>query len=241
VPALLATPSASAAELVSSRAGLGANELLDWGVLFNPPPPPAPPFSFLTNNFSAPPLASGLVVGGSIVPEPFPTSPPFIFQTTAQGIPTNFAPNDYVLFTGINTQNFIGGNDSPITLTFSTPVFGAGAQFLPDVRPDQVVVPGEPVPFTGTIAAFDVGNNLIASFAIAGLVSEALDNSAGFFGIRSSEANIARLVFSHDFEGIGSGINAVSILTVPEPSSFAGVLLLIGAGRLAWRRRRVLP
>ncbi len=97
---------------VTSRAALGANDLLDWGVLHGDPqqlPNPVTGFS-----------AGGLAVTLSTTADRFINT----YGTTHNSI-TDFAPTDSI----IGTQQF-----SPIKLGFATPVFGAGLLGLAAVR-----------------------------------------------------------------------------------------------------------
>ncbi|MBC8122374.1 MAG: hypothetical protein H7Y22_11110 [Gemmatimonadaceae bacterium] len=210
---------------MTDRSALGGNDFLDWSNV-------AAPFTPLASTFSAP-SAGGLGVAVSVPSPTAPISQPFVFQN-GPAISANFGDGDFILFSGLNfaTQ---AGNPGPITLNFAIPVFAAGAQLLPDFGGD----------FTGFIAAFDVDNALIGSFSALGTVSTDRDNSAPFFGIQSSTANIARLVFSTDAANVGIGINQLSILAVPvpEPPMAPGLLVFCGIvlGGLATLRRNRPP
>lgn len=93
--------------------------------------------------------------------------------------------------------------------------------------------------FTGFIEAFDPLGNLIASFEAPGTSSIDLDNSAAFFGIRSDQADIAKVVFSSSVPQTATGINALSIVTetedVPEPMAILG---LMAVGTMGWSLKR---
>lgn len=143
---------------------------------------------------------------------PIPTiAPPSIFQTTATGIPTNFAAGDVILFSGFNPTQFPSpGNASPLTLSFATPVVAAGTQIAVDDTSE----------FTALMTAFDSNNNLLRRFSALGSSSLALDNSAVFLGVQSQRANIARLEFSSSVLNRAIHINRLSLqaAAVPEPS-----------------------
>lgn len=194
-----------AASLVTDRTTLGANDLLNWSSV-------APPFTFLSSTFTASSVG-GLGVTVSIPTPTPPVSQPFVFQNGST-IPTNFGDGDFILFTGLNFSTQ-AGNPGPLTLTFAQPVFAAGAQLLPD----------EGGAFIGFISAFDLNNTLLGAFQLDGVVTTARDNSAIFLGVSSDTANISRLVFSTSIPNVGIGINQLSIVAVPEPSMWPGLLL----------------
>jgi len=215
---------AEAATFLTNRADLGANDLLDWssvGIPFNPFGPPDPA-SFLPKSFTAS-SAGGLAVQVDIPTAATPgVFPPFVFQTTEPGIPTNFADGDFVLFTGlIPGPPPAVGNPGPITLTFAEPVAGAGAQFAVD----------DIFNFVATVSAFDASGQLLDSFSSAGTSSTTLDNSAIFLGVSDDQARISSLSFQSSIPTSAIGINQLSLLSVaadvPEPS------LLLGLGALS--------
>jgi hypothetical protein len=217
-------PAAQALTLVSQRAALKGNDLLDWSSLSSPAP-----LTFLPNSFRT--VSQGGVDLNVAIPVSSQAgiTPPLVFQTLPGGIETNFALGDFVLFTGLvpGPPPAIG-NPGPITITFDTPVFGAGTQIAVD----------DTLSFIASIEAFDVDNNSLGLFSAPGTSSLALDNSAIFLGVRSDTRNISRLVFSTSVPNRAVGINALSLVTVavPEPSSILG-LLLLGALPL-WGRKK---
>lgn len=220
---------AKAVTLVTERTALNANDKIDWlslGKVFDPFAPD--PAAFLPNSFSATSQAGlGLSVD---IPSLTGVTPPFVFKTSfiPNGIPTNFADGDLILFTGVQPGTFPAvGNPGPLTITFDQPVFGAGTQIAVDDIPE----------FTLFISAFDQTNNLLNTFSIPGTSSLALDNSASFLGIRSDTANISRLVFSSSEPNRALGINRVSIVAVPEPSSILAILSVGISGVILKRRK----
>lgn len=226
-------PDAEAATLVTSRAALSANDQLDWssvGTPFNPFGPPDPA-AFLPSSFTV------TSAGGSAVQVDIPAAtipgvfPPFVFQTTDPGIPTNFASGDFVLFTGlIPGPPPAIGNPGPITLTFAEPVAGAGAQLAVD----------DIFSFTGTVSAFDVSGQLLDSFSLPGASSTTLDDSAIFLGVSDDQSRISSIEFSSSVPTSAIGINQLSFLSakadVPEPSVLIGLSVLSLSSVLGLRR-----
>lgn len=218
--AVLPSP-VQAVTLVTERAALGGDDQIDWSSLGS-----VAPFNFLPNSF---PATSEGGLGLSVeIPENTGLTPPFVFQTLPEpGIPTNFAQGDFILFTGfIPGPPPTVGNPGPLTITFNTPVLGAGAQIAVDDTPE----------FTAFISAFDNANNLLGTFESVGTSSLALDNSALFLGVLSDTPNISRLVFSSSEPERAFGINTLSLAAVPaavpEPTSTLGLLAFgaLGAG-----------
>ncbi len=86
---------------VSQRSALESNDQIDWfslGKVLNPRSPN--PADFLPNSFSA---TSERNLGLNVeIPQVDGLTPPFVFQTLpeSEGVPTNFANGDYLLFTG---------------------------------------------------------------------------------------------------------------------------------------------
>ncbi|MEB3279974.1 MAG: hypothetical protein VKK42_13755 [Lyngbya sp.] len=199
------------------------------GQIFNPFAPN--PSAFLANTFSAT-SENGLELTVNIPTSSNPEiTPPFIFKTAfpPNGIPTNFANGDFLLFTGfipVPTGSSIPaiGNPGPIEILFETPVKAAGTQFAVD----------DTFEYTALISAFDQNNTLLGSFSIPGTSSLALENSAVFLGVSSDTANIAKLVFNSSEPQRAIAINQLSFVTlntdIPEPVSTGS---FIGLGLLA--------
>lgn len=226
---VLASPALSfTLNFTNTRADIRGDDQLDWASL-GPVVPPQPfkilPFEFTSSS------EQGLNVDVNIPPTGDPSiTPPLIFQTNDPGIATNFAPGDFILFTGLNPTQFPApGNPGPLSLNFETPVSGAGAQIAVDDTPN----------FNASISAYDRNNNLLGNFSAPGNSSLALDNSALFLGAVSDEANISRLEFSSSIPNRAIGINRLSIRTteVPEPSTIFGTIL-VGLGLFAAKKRR---
>jgi hypothetical protein len=207
VTALLATLASpvQAITLVNNRTALAGNDQVDWsslGKVFNPFNPNSS--AFLPNSFSA--ISQGdQELNVQIQPASSPDiTPPFVFKTglPPQGIPTNFANGDFLLFTGFKPNTFPApGNSGPLSITFDTPVFGAGAQIAVDDEPS----------FTAFVSAFDSSGSLLGTFQEPGTSSLALDNSAVFLGVSSDIPNISKLVFSISALDRAFAINTLSI------------------------------
>ncbi|OKH42770.1 hypothetical protein [Scytonema sp. HK-05] len=202
-------PPVQAVTFVTERAVVGSNDQVDWSSLGS-----VNPLNFLPNTFSTK-SEGGLGLSVEIPTIPGLT-PPFVFQTLPEpGIPTNFASGDFVLFTGFQPGGFPAvGNPGPLSITFDTPVLGAGTQITVDDTPE----------FRAFISAFDQDNNLLGNFSTIGTSSLALDNSALFLGVSSDTPNISRLVFSTSVPNRAVGINTLSIAAVPEPTFTFGLL-----------------
>lgn len=220
-----------AVSLVTNRADLKGNDSIDWsslGKVLNPFNPNSA--DFLGFSFSGT-SARGLGLDVDINPINPPITPPFVFKTAPipQGIPTNFANGDFLLFTGLQFGPFPApGNPGPISISFAQPVRAAGAQIAVDDEPN----------FVGTIKAFDINDNLLDSFNVNGTSSTALDNSAIFLGVKSALAEISRIEFSSNFNNRAIGINTLSIdnPAIPEPSLTMAILVM-GSGLLCLKKR----
>lgn len=121
----------------------------------------------------------------------------------------NFAPGDPLLW----TQNTVG----PMVISFGSPVSGAGAQIQRDSFGG----------FTATIDVFDAGNNLLASFNLAGSSTSAGDNSAIFLGAVDASPTISRIEYSVDGGTQDFAINQLDIGGQQVPTmSHMGLVLL---------------
>ena len=230
--------SVQAITFVTERTALDETDRVNWsavGEIFNPFGPPDPAV-FLPNSFPVQSKA-GLDVQVTIPEEATPgLTPPFVFQTTpAPGIETNFGNGDFILFSGfIPGPPPAIGNPGPITLTFDTPVLGAGAQIGVDDTFD----------FTATLSAFDADGTLLGSFSAVkqGKTSLDLDNSALFLGVLNDLPIISKLEFKPSVSERAIGINQLSIVAaataVPEPATGYALMLITGMGLLGQTSRR---
>ncbi|MEA5595535.1 PEP-CTERM sorting domain-containing protein [Rivularia sp. UHCC 0363] len=226
---ITSVPSKVQAVTFISQNALQGNDQVDWslGKVFNPRSPN--PNDFLSNSFS---VTSARNLGLQVdIPQVDGLTPPFVFQTLppSEGVPTNFANGDFLLFTGFLPGTFPApGNPGLLSITFDRPVSSAGSQ----------IAVYETLNFTAFISAFDKHNNLLGTFSNPGTSSLALDNSAVFLGIQSDKANISRLVFSTSQPNRAFAINRLSIASVPEPSSILGLLGVLGMGVILKQNRK---
>ncbi len=202
VGTFLFTSTAQAATFVDSRDALEANDLVDWSVL-------GPTFTPVANPFVTT-SSSGLDVSASI------PSGSFLRIDQTPAFPGAFDVGDALLFTQL-------GNPGPLTVTFNTPVFGAGTQ----IQSDPVNLPN----YTATIEAFDSFNNSLGSFELTSISKREAGSGVVFVGVSDSNPNIKKLVLNTQEEGVNVpfALNEVSLKTsaaVPEPSSMLGLLVL---------------
>ncbi|MGM3307448.1 hypothetical protein ACSQ6I_16005 [Anabaena sp. WFMT] len=202
--------------LVQDRNALQSNDQIEWSSLGKVLNPFAPnPSDFLPYSFSGQ-SSHGLGISVNIPSAGGDITPPFIFQNNPP-IQTNFAPGDFLLFTGFSPTVVPTGNPNPLTIFFDKNVKAAGTQIAASGS--------ENIDYEVFISAFDDGNNLLGTFSIPGISSGTRDNSAVFLGVTSDTANIKSLVFNTSSPQRGFGINRVSITTVNEP--YTGFSLLI--------------
>jgi hypothetical protein len=218
---------------VTKRTDLGGNDQVDWSnvsKIFNPFAPD--PAAFLPNSFSVE-SSVGQEVNVNIPLSNSPNiTPPFVFQTSfpPNGIPTNFALGDFLLYTGAASGSFPAiGNPGPLTITFPQGVTAAGTQIAVDDTPE----------FTAFVSAFDTDNNLLGTFSIPATSSLTLDNSAVFLGVKSDIPNIKRLVFNSSEPNRAIAINTLSITTVFEATPTFGLLCTAILGMGLFRKVRV--
>ncbi len=221
--------------LITARSDIGAVETLRWDAVGRVLDPLAPnPADFLPPSFSVT-TGRGLGVGVAVPPPPGPPvvtpppiSPPLVFQTVAPpaGIPTNFGPGDYVLFTGAQFGTFPApGNPGPLSIRFDSPVSAVGTQ----VAVDDVLM------YQLTLDVYDTLDNLLESFTIAGNSSTDLDDSAAFLGVAADSPIIARIDYRSSEPLRALGINDLSlrhdVIPTPSPLLLAGLPMLLLARR----------
>jgi PEP-CTERM motif-containing protein len=134
---------------------------------------------------------------------------------------SNFAPGDALLF-----NNF----DGLINITFDTPVTAAGAQFGANLFG----------PFLARIW-YDDGTFANLGFNVPGVNAATEDDSAVFIGVISDSPNIVGITYGlHVTQNtFGFVIGDVQLIdSVPEPGTWAMMLLGFGAIGLSMRRRR---
>lgn len=202
---------AKALTFVNSSAGLGANDSVDWATL-------APDRATVSNPFSTT-STNGIGVTGSM------PSNSFIRGEQSRSIFGNFLRGEAVLWTHYNS--------GPLSLVFSSPVRGVGAQIQSEYYGS----------FVGTIEAFNASNVSLGSFSLPGNSTNAGNGSAIFLGLLSSSNEISRVNFNTYRQNAptqGFGINQLLLATsptaaVPTPALLPG---LIGMGVAAYRKRK---
>ncbi|MDQ2840875.1 MAG: hypothetical protein M3Y72_07535 [Acidobacteriota bacterium] len=226
---LLAATAASADTIsaIVSRSALGATDSLDWGAV-------GPAFSLHSSPLLAN-TANGLSVVGSLPSDQGPFQ--ILVQCSSPGagpdcVGGNFSPRDNILFT-----NFF--QDGPLTLSFSSPVRGAGFQIE-----DEGVLPG--TPFVTSVQAFN-GSTLLGTVNENGLTNSTADGTAIFFGALSDSVNINSLVFTTKNNAGELGALLVDRLYVnpspagtstPEPSSFMLVAMILMFGAVGFHLKK---
>jgi hypothetical protein len=204
--------------LVTSPAALGPNDSIDWGQL-----------GAANTGLSSP---QAVMSGGGLSAMVSTTDPAGLirFDQTNNGSTWNgnFTVGDKLI--NNNSLSYF-----PFTITFGSPVLGAGA----NIDLDHFG------PFTATIEAFD-GNTSLGTFTEDGNSTSNADGSAIFIGVLDTNAEITSIVFGINNPPASAGdiaINTLQLVTaptaVPEPASVA--LLGLGVASLAgyaWRRRR---
>jgi len=132
-----------------------------------------------------------------------------------------------------------GSQSDSFIVRFATPVRGFGTQV------EAHYIAG---PWTGAIELFDTSDTLIDTILTAGTKGSAEDNSAPFYGVVSSSADISYAIFlvnqtlpPPDQTAGAVAINTLDVLgAVPEPSSLAlAGAALLGLAWFGFARRRV--
>src|SRR5262245_1853345 len=217
VPLSLASTVHAVPVAINSRAALGGNDSIDWGTLGVTGTELANPFVAVSNGG----ISATVSQGGGLVFERLDQS---------AGWNGNFAPGAALI--RIN-QDINNNETKTVSLQFSTPVAGAGAQV-------QTNSPGE---FGMTLNVFDSDNNLLGSFNKFGLSTSAADNSAIFLGVRNDTANIDHVTYTVSTpHSLGFALNQVDLVNgqltaIPE----LGTILLLATsltslGIARWRR-----
>lgn len=206
---------------VSTRAALNGNDVIDWSVL-------GPSFSAPPNPFTIESVG-GLEAtvyrnGGSYQTrkEQGGSSPGDWNGSFAAGDPNLLESDDGSI-----------GNNSPLTITFAEGVSAAGLQFNHDYG----------TPWDVTFQALDVNGNILNQVSSSGLgTGTGNNNTAGFWGVVSSSANIYEItVLATSLDASPSfAINEVTLFVpppIPEPSTY--ILLITAIVALCgWRLTR---
>lgn len=207
-----------ATTLVTTRAGLAANDSIDWGQIG--------PASDIRYNLPVTATSVGGVTATLDYPSPFPTIYRFDSGFDFGG---GFPDGEHLVYAPT-------GEFFPLVISFDSPVKGAGANF----EPGNVSV------YTAHLAAYSAANTLLGTVSESGF-SQGVDDPPGsaiFIGITEATADIASIQFSVDFNKQPFAIDQLSMVTgatdvrdVPEP----GTMALLGAGLMGLtvlRRRK---
>jgi PEP-CTERM motif len=198
---------------VTDPGSLGANDFIDWGQLGDAGTAVSSPASVTSNN--------GLDATAS-------TDDPagFIRLDQDNGWNGNFSSGDALL--NNNSETLF-----PLTITFASPIFGAGANIQMD----------NPATFTAQIEAFN-GATSLGTFTEDGVSNGNADGSAIFIGLLDDTQEITSITFtltassgSNDF-----AINALQLNGTPAETPEPGTIVLsamgIAAAGFVARRKR---
>jgi MYXO-CTERM domain-containing protein len=195
---------------VFDRLALGGNDAVNWATIG---------VAFTTVASPAPSSTRGVLVTVSQ-----PGGGAFERRDEGMGWKGNFNVGNPLLWNG--------SASGEITLVFSAPVLGAGAQ----------VQRSSHGPFSATVRAFDVDGQALGSFTRNGVASEAQDGSAIFMGLLNDVPNVKRITFA--VSG-GLAVNQLDLTiagasTPPAPAPEPGTLALaaVGLAGAAFVRRR---
>jgi hypothetical protein len=246
-----AATSAQSATLsfVGSSAALGANDTVNWSSPTLTGLPSATPTNLKIQSTGGLTVTGTQNGGGASILQQNPTG--FLLSATnANALQTPTIADDPASRNGLWNGNFApgtsvlysNGNLGGLTLSFATPVSAVGAQINSVFYRNSTGTPG----FQGTLTAFAT-DGTSQTFNAAGFTDGTAGNTAAFWGVRSTAADISSIVFRSfgtptpvapfdDNFAIGS-LSIVNPTAVPEPFTIVGTM--IGAAS-AWKMRKRL-
>ena len=142
---------------IRDRDALQSNDKVEWsslGKVYNPVS--SNPDDFLPHSFVAKSL-NDLELTVNIPTIEGDVTPPFVLQN-GLGVHSNFAFNNFLLFTGFSPTIIPTGNPNPLTIVFDRTIKGAGTQIAASGSQD--------IDYEVFISAFDEANNLLGTFSL---------------------------------------------------------------------------
>ena len=201
---------------VGSRVALAGTDFIDWSQL-------GPAFTAVPNPSG---VISNLGVNATVSDAVGNTMER---RDQGNGWAGDFLPGQALLWTQ--------GDNGPMTISFSTLVDRAGAQYQSDAFGA----------FTAMVSALDAGGNVLASFVFAGNSTSNADGSTVFAGIQGTGGDtFAKLVFTgltasfvpNDFAINQLDFSSAGQNPVPAPASIiVGAVALAGFGLRRWTKK----
>jgi hypothetical protein len=202
--------------VVTSQGALSPNDAIIWSQL-------TPDNTFLSSPQS---VVSNLGLGATVATDPVSGLTRYTEGLTWGG---DFPHGDFLIAPS-------GNYDVPMTITFASPVFGAGAYIEADTC---FIDPNCAGAFTMTLDVYN-GVNKIASYSEMGTGSYN-EGTAIFLGVLDTTQEITSVVFNWPGGNDAFAVDALELNTpgvagVPEPGTLA--LLGAGMGAIALIRRK---